>query len=469
MAAAADVTAQVDFGRKLQAWDGFGINYVEVAQTRDYQKQPQEYGGFSTLTEEKRKQILDMIFGPEGLRPSLIKMFLDPWHEGVTRAQQDNRDPHVIDQSKFDHARYTKWMRYFVHNGLERLRAQRIEPKLITTLYGPPAWGTRQQFMRGRDIDMSMKEEIGEYMIAWVKYLRDTEKIPVHYLSLHNEGEALNRWPVDGTDPGEAKHDYNAHWHNTIVVDFLRFLRPMLDKQGLQDVGLTPGETTSWDKFAYWGYAYGIWNDPLALKHTALITSHGFGNSTNNISVGADLLRTARPELHAWTTSMTWGKMDTSFLELIRQQIYSAKVNGVIPWAAIQTLTWYGGDPNPGTAFRVENGDFTVLPGYYLYKHVSRAGQPGMSVAAVASDDENVRVIAFARGTSTSPDAAIVFNTGTADHQVSLAVSGAGARSFRSWFTGSGKKYESMGSIAVKDGKVGIALPAGSVITLYAE
>ena len=86
-------------------------------------------------------------------------------------------------------------------------------------------------------------------------------------------------------------------------------------------MGLTPGETTSWDKFAYWEYTYGIWNDPLALKHTALITSHGIGNSTNNVSVGVHLLRTARPELHAWTTSMTRGKMDTSFLELVRQQI----------------------------------------------------------------------------------------------------------------------------------------------------
>ena len=34
---------QVDFSKTIREWDGFGANYVEAAQTRDYSADPQEY------------------------------------------------------------------------------------------------------------------------------------------------------------------------------------------------------------------------------------------------------------------------------------------------------------------------------------------------------------------------------------------------------------------------------------------
>ena len=46
---------RVDFSKTIREWDGFGVNYVEVAQTRDYDGDPQEYGGFSILTEAQRQ------------------------------------------------------------------------------------------------------------------------------------------------------------------------------------------------------------------------------------------------------------------------------------------------------------------------------------------------------------------------------------------------------------------------------
>ncbi len=130
--------AQVQFDNKVRTWDGFGVNYVEAAQTRDYRKRPQEYGGFSTLSEEKRRQILDMIFGPDGLKPGIVKMFLDSLHEGMSESDNDNGDPNVTDMSRFDHKTTTKWMRYFVREGLERTRARGADLQIITTLYGPP-------------------------------------------------------------------------------------------------------------------------------------------------------------------------------------------------------------------------------------------------------------------------------------------------------------------------------------------
>ena len=48
---------QVDFSKVIREWDGFGVNYVEAAQTRDYHAAPQEYGGFSLLSEADRAGI----------------------------------------------------------------------------------------------------------------------------------------------------------------------------------------------------------------------------------------------------------------------------------------------------------------------------------------------------------------------------------------------------------------------------
>jgi hypothetical protein len=149
--------ARVDFSRLLQPWDGFGVNYVEVPQTRDYAARPQEYGGLSALTEAQREEIYDLIFGEAGLRPGLLKMFLDPWHEGATVEGNDNADPNAIDQARFDHERTTRWMRAFAKAGLARTRARGGDLQIVTTLYGPQPWTTTQRFVRGRDLDPAMR------------------------------------------------------------------------------------------------------------------------------------------------------------------------------------------------------------------------------------------------------------------------------------------------------------------------
>lgn len=195
----ASAHAQVDFSKQLRPWDGFGVNYVEVSQTIDYGADPQEYGGFSLLSEGERQQIMDMIFGDDGLKPGVVKMFLDPWHQAKPGGP-------------FDHEWTTRWMRYFVHEGLNRTRARGDNLEIITTLYGPPPWATQQKILRGRDLDPARKVDLARYLVDWVKYLREQEMMPVRYLSLHNEGEAINRWPEDGSHGNIGTgHDYNIN------------------------------------------------------------------------------------------------------------------------------------------------------------------------------------------------------------------------------------------------------------------
>jgi O-glycosyl hydrolase len=464
--------ASVQFDRKLRDWDGFGVNYVEAAGVMDvneYKKQPEDYGGFSKLSEQQRQEIVDLIFGPDGLKPGILKMFLDPLHEGMT----------VADKGKFDHETSTRWMNYFVAEGLKRTRARGQDLPIITSMWSPPGWMTKQKFMNGRDLDPQHKEDVAGYMIHWVKYLRNQMKFPVKYLSVHNEGDMWQRWPADGSSPGRPNSDYAMFWSPAQIADFLCFMRPMMDREGLKDVGLTNGEPAKWDLFAKF-VAPDLIADPEATKNIALITSHGFGTGRVDIgSLGIDTLRVVRPELHAWTTSMNVAPAaDNIWIEQVRQNIYDAKVNGLIPWSVVASDPWTERNiPSKwndwvGTGIWVDRKGGYQLEGYYLLKHVFRAGQPGMAVAEVSSSDPNIGLIAFARNGSRNPDALVVNNLNRGNRSVAIRVSGTAARAFDAFITDPGRRLNHdplLGTVSLSNGVLTCAVPGRSVITFIAK
>ncbi len=462
------VRVDVDFSETLREWDGFGFNYVEVPQTMDYKADPQEYGGLSLLSEQERQEVIELIFGDDGLRPGLVKMFYDPWH-------QETPD------SEFDHETTTEWMRYFVREGLKKTRARGDDFEIITTLYGPPPWATKQKFLRGRDLDPDQKYNLAEYIIDWVDYLKTKEDFPVKWISLHNEGESWLRWPADGESGNIGHgHDYNMFWPPEQVVDFIKFMRPMLDDRGLQDVGLTPGETTNWYRFSYWGYADALVEDEGALNNLGMVVSHGFYSGKygrwfgEHRSVGIDRIRAERPDMHAWVTSTSWSQMSADNLKEHHGNIYTAKVNGIIPWAGMQRpAKWVGGDPNPGCAINVdEDGTYTVRRGYYYYKQVCRAGQPGMGVAKTFAMDSEIAVIAFSRNGTDNPSAFVVINIDDDDRDIAAVVRGAESKSWQAFRTTDDNTdlYRGIGAYELDENDALMyTAPARSATTFFAK
>jgi hypothetical protein len=461
-------SVEIDFSHSLREWDGFGFNYVETAQTTDYLTDPQEYGGFSLLSEQEKREIVDLIFGDDGLKVGLVKMFLDPWHQ-------------TQPGGPFDHETTTKSMREFVKLGVERTRKRGADLSVITTLYGPPPFITKQKFLRGRDLDPSMKTELCNYFVDWVKYLRAND-FPVKYVSLHNEGEDWTRWPSDGKSGniGEG-HDYNMHWPPPLINEMIGSLTESLDKNGLKDVGVTNGENTNWYRFSNWGYAFELYSNERALKNLSLITSHGFFHGAigtrwygDHESTGIELLRQKKPGLKAWVTSTGWGKMDTYFITEIQGNIYTSKVNGLIPWAGIQRPEkWVGGDPNPGSAIKVtEDGTYEVRQGYYFYKQVTRAGQPGMSVVRAISHSSITPVIAFSSNNTKNADAfVLVHNSADWKCSTQLNIRGTNAKKFKAYRTtngADGERYKEIGIFEVKNGSFLYEAPTGSVTTFFA-
>jgi hypothetical protein len=167
----------------------------------------------------------------------------------------------------------------------------------------------------------------------------------------------------------------------------------------------------------------------------------------------------------------------SSFVEVVRQNIYNAKLNAVIPWCYIQTDDWRlndgkpGGDPNPGTAIWLDGkGGYNVLPGYYLFKQLSRAGQPGMAVADVSSSDPNIQLIAFASNGSKNPDAFVVYNlAGVFTRDVTIHITGTDATSFDAYISGFRERYNSLGTFEVRNGVLECTIPAQGMITFFAK
>ncbi len=164
--------------------------------------------------------------------------------------------------------------------------------------------------------------------------------------------------------------------------------------------------------------------------------------------------------------------MDVNFVRQIYGSIYHAKVNGLIPWAGIQRPPhWVGGDPNPGNAIQVsEDGTYEVRRGYYFYKQVTRAGQPGMAVARTMSMDTHMPIIAFSRNGTSNPDAFVVINNRMEPRTIEISLTGNESPHFEAFrTTDEADRYLSLGNFETQNGKVVYEAPGRSVTTFFRD
>lgn len=462
---------KVDFTDKKQDWDGFGVNYVESAYGHDYYNEPEDYGGLSTLPEEKKQEVLDLIFGKDGLKPSLLKMFLDPFHE----KENDNDDPYTINKEGFDHKLTTENMRYFVQGGLKRTREQGRDLRVITTMYGPPAWVTKQKVQRGRDLDPDMKLELAEYFASWCKFLLEEENIPLEFLSIHNEGDSPQRWDEKGFSREGERHDHNMFWPPDELAEYIPLLAEYLEKMDLGQIKITPGEFNIWPHYSgslkpHHYYAEALLETPGAMENLGLITSHSFWSPTD---YGVNLLKHKKPSLKAWTVSMTVGKgkyADVSFLECIRKEIHRVGVSGIIVWSiTFQKTKWTPKYVFPGTTiYMAGDGTYRVEPAYYYYKHLTRLGQAGMAVASCGSTLPHVRIVAFASNGTENPDGLCIYNLEDTTEKIDLELSGTAAKDFKAVYTNKKEFYQEFTDFEYKDGKLSFSLPPYTAISFQA-
>jgi hypothetical protein len=345
--------------------------------------------------------------------------------------------------------------------------------------------------------------QLAEYMISWTKYLRNVERLPVKYLSLHNEEAGNDSWNAKGYPKANVmtgRLDRGLLWPKEQIADYLGFMRAKLYAQGLHEVGLTPGETRTWGFLNSQGIPDEIISKAKAMKNLGLITSHGFmryetGNKrfrpADYDSTGIEKLLAQNPDLHAWTTScrldgFTKDVADIGYMEQMRLQIYETKVNGIIPWAIIHckwesdrvmdgSFKRSGNSNSPIHVIRTSetSGYYEVRKGYYFYKQLTRAGRPGMQVANVSSNDNAVKVIAFTSSDTDNPDSFIVFNTSDSNKPLTIALSGTDATQFTGYVTSESnagdKNYESIGVVTADNDAISYSIPARSSVVFFAR
>jgi len=474
----------VDFGTAIRTWDGFGLNYIEAGHTNDPVKDYEDYGGFSRLSETQRQKVMDLLHGSldsskpdEGLQIGLHKIFLEPHHQSALDA------PFVGASAS------TPMTRYFLQETLKRRKARGAGLEIVTTYYGAPAWATARILPHWRDPHPERLTALAGYMANWVEFLRSdmigatyAPTARVRYVSVTNEGEDFTRWNDDGSvKPGK---DYNLYWSSKKLAAFLPVLRTELDRQGLSDLGIMPCETSGWDGLEE---AHGdkiaatLLADPQAMKSIGIIGGHSFGASGDP---GARAVAAFReklgPQLRAWTTSHDWRKGDTASIESIRSQIYLIGVTGVITWAATKLPSewqrYTGRPPNEQCCVLVKaDGTFVIQSGYYFYKQVSRAGQPGMSVATVKHGTQgSIRLIAFGRNGTIHRDAFVVINTGKTSAASEIVLQGTSATRWSPFRTrdalAEGEAFKPLGEMTGEPGGIlRYDAPPKSVTTFFAQ
>jgi hypothetical protein len=137
-------------------------------------------------------------------------MFLDSYHQ-------------VAPDANFNHHLTTKNMLEFVISGNVKTQERGDQLEIITTLYGPPPWATKQKFIGERDLDQEQSENLGQYVVDWIHFLRD-QNLPVKYLSLHNEGEDFYKWDFQKGTQRFPGFDFNMYWSPGQVNHFLKMM-----------------------------------------------------------------------------------------------------------------------------------------------------------------------------------------------------------------------------------------------------
>lgn len=85
-----------------------------------------DYGGVSILDEKVKSEIIELVFGKNGLKSGIVKCFFDAYH------QKETGGP-------FDHETSTSYMRELVKRRLKVTRVRGADLQINTTLYVPAA------------------------------------------------------------------------------------------------------------------------------------------------------------------------------------------------------------------------------------------------------------------------------------------------------------------------------------------
>jgi hypothetical protein len=460
------IHACVDFSKKIRLWDGFGIS-IGTEPCDSHEHVPAILNReLKHLSDDNQHAIVELLFGKDGLHIAIVKIILHPSIQDTIETRYDEGDPMIISEDHFTS--------FYKSTGLLCQKSVKItaswggEIKLLCTFSNPPPWMIIHNKNGTKELDPAYRVNFARYMVSWVKQLL-LNKLPVSWISIHKNGES---WEDVKNNMFNINNDcISIYWSPELMVDIIKKLRHMLDINDLLHVKLSTGETRNLFRFAHWGYAFQLTEDPVAIDSLDLITSdalnetHAVENFMVNCSSGIDDVRQKKTDLHAWITCIEDEKIDAISLVKITNYIYYCKLNSIIWGNAL------------GSSFSIRNSIISInvddswelSDSYYYLKLICRAGMPGMALCQVIANITGVSFIGFSCNNTKSQDSFMVINATDKTIDIPIEIRGSVSQLFNLYRTSPAEKYAALGTVYVKEGRINYRVLPFSATAFYGQ
>ena len=341
---------------KHQEIDGFGCNFGWAEAV---------YGCM------KREQIMDDLFGENGLKFNIYRGEVcasSASEDGNTFNFKTNENYHLGAHSSeqktlfnSDSGKYKEYSQLWIIDYLCKRKLMDIY--YFFSVWTPPvvwkSFGEGEVASGGSGSFNSEHSQVyAEFLTGFAKALEDKFGINVYGISGWNEpDQAMGGW--DG-----------CMWGNQQMADFtMDYLRPELNKQGLQDTKIIYGELPWWANAVTW-VETSLKNNPNLADANIVAAGHGYSTVDANI-----LPMTAAQEkgIHVWQTETcddkTWAKNYHDYLT-------KAQTNAVVWWAGARQCTSTGENLLQTDAWDFSNSYYRI-DRYYSIGQFSRYIQRG--------------------------------------------------------------------------------------------
>lgn len=351
---------------KHQEIDGFGCNFGWAEAV---------YGCM------KREQIMDDLFGENGLKFNIYRGEVcasSASEDGNTFNFKTNENYHLGAHSSeqktlfnSDSGKYKEYSQLWIIDYLCKRKLMDIY--YFFSVWTPPvvwkSFGEGEVASGGSGSFNSEHSQVyAEFLTGFAKALEDKFGINVYGISGWNEpDQAMGGW--DG-----------CMWGNQQMADFtMDYLRPELNKQGLQDTKIIYGELPWWANAVTW-VETSLKNNPNLADANIVAAGHGYSTVDANI-----LPMTAAQEkgIHVWQTetcddktrdetwndAMKWAKNYHDYLT-------KAQTNAVVWWAGARQCTSTGENLLQTDAWDFSNSYYRI-DRYYSIGQFSRYIQRG--------------------------------------------------------------------------------------------
>ncbi|HMO25512.1 MAG TPA: hypothetical protein PKB10_04520 [Tepidisphaeraceae bacterium] len=399
----------------FQTIDGFGAAMI----------------GWKNVAEYQTSGFYDQLVNDLGATTARIPIW--PTFESAN----DNNDPDVINWSGFNSSAIGPHLRFF-----QRLKERGVNTFFATAWVSPFWMKTSGNFFHGGSMRADRMHEYGEYLAAFVMAAKRDFDIDIAAVSLQNEPYFIEPYESAVYDP--------VRYVDTLHAVQRQFERYNLPTRLLvtEDLGYFP--RVDW-------YLDHIVSDPRIDRSRLIIGSH--------YARPADLpLLAQRSEQYGmpvWMTEVsgkpdTWSEALSTLEELHRfLTIGNARAYNYWQWTDV---------PSASTQALMSNG----VPNnkYHAVKHYANWVRPGAVRGYSHSNNSSVGGSIYTRAADAAQTIVLFNKHATEPANLSFAVTGSIASSFRVFQSTATSKGQLIGSVSA-GGNFSLTIPAQSMVTLY--